>query len=67
MDILELKAQEQIWENAYEINHLLNELVTEKFGPSFTCDKLVMCHEDNTFDPSTSDSVLDCKTLSEGA
>jgi len=44
IDILEYKAQEQIWENAYEINHLLSELIAETFGPSYNCDKLVICH-----------------------
>jgi hypothetical protein len=55
-------AQDQIWQNAYNINFLLNELVTEKFGPYHTCDTKVECTKDNTF----TGSDASCDGKSEG-
>ena len=39
-----------IWENAYEINFLINELVTERFGSKYNCDKSAPCGQ--KYEPS---------------
>jgi len=39
--VLLYKAQDQIWQNAVEINTLLHTLISEKFGPKNTCDTAV--------------------------
>ena len=41
-----------IWENAYTLNYLLNELITEKFGPTNNCNKDIKCG--HKYKPSTS-------------